>query len=44
MTMLARSCIAGIALLVCTAGARAETDVDRLVARFDELTMTHVGG
>ena len=42
--MLARSCIAGIALLVCTAGARAETDVDRLVARFDELTMTHVGG
>jgi len=42
--MIGRRKIAGLVILLCTFGARAETEVDRLVARFDELTLTHLGG
>ncbi|HEX4825907.1 MAG TPA: glycoside hydrolase family 38 C-terminal domain-containing protein [Candidatus Polarisedimenticolaceae bacterium] len=42
--MTGRSMIAGVVLLVSIGVARAETAVDKLVARFDELTMTHLGG
>ncbi len=42
--MIGRRLFAGLVLLVPVLSARAESDVDRFVARLDELTMTHLGG